>query len=284
MEHEKLFDEISTKLQELSHREDGQPAPQRVDRIQSQLRQFQSDLAETQNEFRQRIKSLESISIVGSEPQQKMKVLSEQLQQERNLNTKLNSDLAQSLEMNLKLQLEIQEIRARFLQSQLDEKKHNQSLQEKIKFLMQDLELEKALKQEAAIEYEKAKSRWQADSESQNLEKKEIEDQVQMKSLEIEKLNQDIESLSQSLVEIQDSTKSQNDQMKNYVAAAESKINDLKNILDKKSIESQDYYNHLQQALTQLQIFQQENMQLKSYIQKMNAYLEQKTASISAQI
>ncbi len=280
MEHEKLFDEISTKLQELSHRDDN-PAMPRVDRIQSQLRQFQSDLVETQNEFRQRIKSLESISVGSTESQQKLKIISEQLQQERNLNTKLNSDLAQSLEMNLKQQLEIQEIRARYLQSQLDEKKHQQSLQEKMKFLLQDLELEKALKQEAAIEYEKAKCRWQADSESQILEKKEVEDQLEMKNLEVQKLNQDIESLSHSLSEIQDSTKNQNEQMKNYISAAETKISDIKNILDKKSMESQDYYNHLQQALTQLQIFQQENMQLKIYIQKMNAYLEQKTTALT---
>lgn len=250
MEHEKLFDEISTKLQELSHHSEVQ-SPMRADQLQTQLRQFQSDLLETQSEFRLKIKNLESMATGSTDSQQKLKVLTEQLQQERNLNTKLNSDLAGSLEMNLKLQLEIQEVRARFMQWQVSEKKHTQSLQEKIKSLQQDLELQEALKDETMIEFEKAKSLWQSEQEG----------------------------FSASLVEIQESAKQQSDQMNDYVTAAEAKIADLKNILDKKSIESQDYYNHLQQALTQLQIFQQENLQLKSYIQKMNSFFEQRANS-----
>jgi len=61
----------------------------------------------------------------------------------------------------------------------------------------------------------------------------------------------------------------QSESMRQLTSTAERKLVELKLALDKKIIESNDYYSHLQQALTQIQILRQENTALKDYIQKL---------------
>ncbi len=45
----------------------------------------------------------------------------------------------------------------------------------------------------------------------------------------------------------------------------------MKVALDRKAIESNDYYSHLQQALMQIQVLRQENAALKEYVSKLTA-------------
>lgn len=275
-DHEKLFDEISHKLSELSHREDQiLPHQQKLDRMQTQIRKFHSELQETQDEFRNKIRSLENVSISQNEVNQKMKAFTDQLNQERSLNTKLNADLAKSLEISLQLQLEIQGLKARALQSQNEEKKFSHSLSEKLRAAQKDLELAIVVKDELAIEFEKAKNNFSIENQEAIRRQEGLEDVINEKNQMIEKLNNEIGSLSESLNEIEKGAIQQNEAMKNLMTVAENKIVEMKLALDKKSIESQDYYGHLQQALTQLGMLKQENSSLKDYIHKVNSYLQQ---------
>jgi len=278
-DHEKLFDEISYKLSELSHREEIQPQQQKLEKMQTQIRKFHSELQDTQDEFRNKIRSLENVTVNQSEFNQQMKVMTEQLNQERNLNTKLNADLGKSLEISLQLQLEIQGLKARSNQMQNDEKKYSYSLNEKIRHLQQELELSTAFKDEMAIEFEKAKVKFSNENQEFKGRQSALESVVEEKNKNIAALNEEIESLSESLNEIEQAALQQNDAMKNLMSVAENKIVEMKLALDKKCLESQDYYNHLQQALTQAGMLKQENSNLKDYIQKVNVYLQQQQTS-----
>jgi regulator of replication initiation timing len=62
---------------------------------------------------------------------------------------------------------------------------------------------------------------------------------------------------------------------------AEKKIVELKMGLDKKMAEAQDYYSHLQQALSQVSILRQENSALKDYISKLTNLHQQTQAAPS---
>ena len=275
-EHEKLFDEISHKLNELSLREEiVQPQQQKLERMQIQMKKFHSELQGSQDELKQKIRSLENVHVAQTELNQQLKAISDQLQQERMINNKLNADLAKSLEISLQLQLEIQGLKARSQQSQNEEKKYSHSLLEKLKFIQNELELSNALKEELSIELAKAKSSYQRESEQWQKENAELTQLTRDNQFTIEKMGQEIESLSHSLGDIEDSAMDQNDAMKNLMTVAENKIVELKMAFDKKNIESQDYYNHLQQALTQASLSKQENLSLKDYIQKVNIFLQQ---------
>lgn len=274
--HEKLFDEISLKLNELSHKDDQiLPHQQKLEKMQTQLKKFHHELQDTQDEFRQKLRSLEGVQFNQHEISGQLKTLNDQLNQERTINTKLNADLAKSLEISLQLQLEIQGIKARTVQIQNEEKRYSQSLSDKLKAVQNDLELTMALKDELALELSKAKSSYQKDNENLEAQKSELMHAIEEKDAMIEKLNHEIESLSQSLNEIEESGVQQNSAIKNLMTVAENKIVELKMALDKKEIESQGYYSHLQQALTQASLLRQENQNLKDYIQKVNLYLQQ---------
>ena len=274
--HEKLFDEISLKLNELSHKDDQiLPHQQKLEKMQTQLKKFHHELQDTQDEFRQKLRSLEGVQFNQHEMSSQLKNLNEQLNQERTINTKLNADLAKSLEISLQLQLEIQGVKARTVQIQNEEKRYSQSLNEKLKTVQNELELAMALKDELTLELSKAKSSFQKDQENLDAQKAELLHAIEEKDSMIEKLSHEIESLSQSLNEIEESGVQQNSAIKNLMTVAENKIVELKMALDKKEIESQGYYSHLQQALTQASLLRQENQNLKDYIQKVNLYLQQ---------
>lgn len=293
---EKLFDEICSKLNELSHRDDSlAPQSQKIEKMQHQIKRFQDDLQGSHQELRDKIRSLETLQVSQNDMGAQLKQLTDQLQNERTMNTKLNADLAKSLELSLQLQLEIQSLKARTSQVQNEEKKFSQALQDKLKMAQRDFELVSALKDDMALEFNKAKFNFQSENERWEQEKKIMQQQLehlQSQKDELLKANQDlleslnkkdqeiqehivqIEKLSQSLNEMEGSAQDQQNVLKNLMEVAEGKIVEMKLALDKKTLESQDYYSHLQQALTQSSLLKQENAQLKEYINKVSVYFQ----------
>lgn len=292
MEHERLFDEIYGKLQELSHRDTptGERYQERLEKMQMQVKRTQEELKAAQHEIQEKIKSLDSISFAQNDMNREIRRLSEQLDQERMNNSKMSTDLAKSLELNLKLQFEIEEIRSKANQAISEEKKHNNFLQDKVKNLSHEFDLSQALCHETRLELAKAKEKFSFESSNWAQEKKtlqvEIEDHQlaqQEKMVQIESLREElgfkleeIQNIKESLSQFESHADQQNEMMKTLSEVAEKKIIELKLALDKKSLESQDYYSHLQQAMTQVHVLRQENAALKDYISKLTALHQQK--------
>src|SRR5687768_17361391 len=96
--HEQLFDEICNKLNELSHRDNSlAPPSQKIEQMQMQIKKFREDLLVSHEELRDKIQSIENVQFSQNDINKQLKQLSEQLQNERALNTKLNTDLSTSL-------------------------------------------------------------------------------------------------------------------------------------------------------------------------------------------
>lgn len=272
-DHEKLFDEICGKLNELSSRTDSYNSADRIEKMQTHLRKSQEELKSAQQEIQDKIKSLDNIGLSQSDIGRDFKKLSEQLDQERMSSSKLSTDLAKSLELNLKLQFEIEEVRSKMSQALNEEKKHNQYLNEKNKNLNHELELSQALSNETKLEINKAKDRiltLQANVE-EHIHNVDQRDQLinQLKS-EMETRAEEIRNLTDSLIEFEVHSRAQTEALKQLSEAAEKKMIELKMGLDKKGIECQDYYSHLQQAMSQVAILRQENSALKDYINKLS--------------
>ncbi len=310
-EHEKLFDEISNKLNELSQRyQDGptaEEAPsqqQRLERMQDQLKKFRTDMQGNNNEMIEKIKSLENVNFSQNEITGQLRQITEQLNHERMTNSKLSADLAKSLELCLQLQLEIQGLKARSMAIQTEDKKFSNSLIEKNRVLQRELDLSQALKGEMAMEMAKAKSAMQREQQtwvetSQGLQSQiaelnkekaemlasieELNGMMDEKDLQIANLSMDIEKISTSFNEVESSAVQQSDVLKNLMAVAETKIVEMKLALDKKHSEAADYYSHLQKALAQVNVLAQENMTLKDYVNKLNYYHQQTQAVQQAQ-
>lgn len=311
-EHEKLFDEISNKLNELSQRyQDGSPveeAPsqqQKMERMQGQLKRFQSDMQGTNEELLEKIKSLENVNFSQNEITGQLRQITEQLNHERMMNSKLSADLAKSLELCLQLQLEIQGLKARAMAIQTEEKKFSNSLIDKNRSLQRDLELTQVLKDEITMEMAKAKAAMQREQnswtekeqqligtvEGLNKEKsemlfsiEELNGMIDEKDQQILTLTQEFEKMSSSLNEVEHSAIQQGDVLKNLMTVAESKIIEMKLALDKKHSEAADYYSHLQKALAQVSVLNQENITLKDYVAKLNYYHQQTQAIQAANI
>ncbi|AHI06905.1 hypothetical protein BDW_12025 [Bdellovibrio bacteriovorus W] len=297
-EHEKLFDEICNKLNELGNAQGEEVVTEqpKYEKMQVQMKKFHSELQGSQEELREKIKSLENVSYGPETLDAQLKQLVDQLSAERANNTKLSADLARSLELSLQLQLEIQGLKARAMQMQSEEKKYSQALFDKNRALQRDLELNLALKDETAMELAKAKSAFAKEhehwveqknqfelyiqslkDEKQSLEGQieELKTEVQARDEEIVSLNEEIEKISTSFSEVEASAQQQNEVLKNLMSVAETKIIEMKLALDKKALEAQDYYSHLQQALPQLNVLKQENGALKEYVAKLNYYHQQ---------
>lgn len=299
-EHEKLFDEISGKLSELSQKSEvhlkQDQWSERIEKMHQNLRISQEELKATQSELQEKIKSFDSMSFIQNDINQDIKKLSEQLQTERMTNSKLSTDLAKSLELNLKLQFEIEEIRAKANNLVVEERKMNQFLSEKNKSLSTELELAQALQNETRLELSKAKDRFLLEQErwlenKKNLETKQTEQQqlIDEKNMKLEEeqlltqnQKQEIDRLNLILNDFENHAIKQNEAMKNLSNVAEKKLIELKLALDKRTIESQDYYGHLQQGLTQIQVLRQENSALKDYISKLSALHQTRTPEARA--
>ena len=308
-EHEKLFDEISNKLNELSHRYQdgltGEEVPsqqQRLERMQGQLKRFQTGMEGTNVDLLEKIKSLENVNFSQNEITGQLRQITEQLNHERQMNSKLSNDLAKSLELCLQLQLEIQGLKARAMAIQTEEKKFSNSLIEKTRNLQRDLELTQVLKDEITLEMAKAKAAMQRQENAWTEKEAQLLSQIEVLNSEktqmlasIEELNgiiddkdgqilllsQEFEKMSVSLNEVEGSAIQQGDVLKNLMTVAESKIVEMKLALDKKHSEAADYYSHLQKALSQVSVLNQENITLKDYVAKLN-YYHQQTQAIQA--
>lgn len=286
-EHERIFEEICGKLNELSRRSDilnDDSWSGKIERMQTQLKRSQDELKSAQSEIQEKIKNFDSMSLPASDVSSDLRRATEQLDAERSTNSRLSADLAKSLELNLKLQFEIEEMKSKANQIISEERKHNQYLAEKNKAMAHEMELVQALNSEVRSELVKAKESIQVETEAFHLEKESLLSNLQEQSNLIasqnEKLQQaealleqkqnEIASITESLSEFETHSLQQNEAMKNLSGVAEKKIIELKMALDKKSLESQDYYSHLQQSLAQSAILKQENVALKEYISKIS--------------
>lgn len=357
-DHESIFNQICNQLNDLSPgQKNASIEPQqksnspRIEIMQNQMKKFNSDLIESQEEIKSKIKNLGNVQFGYESMDQQLRQLSEQLTVERGLNSKLSADLARSLEVSLQLQLEIQNLKTKTTQSLSEEKKFSQTLQDKLKNLQRDFELSQALKDESALELAKAKNAFQRESQNfesrikileENLQKQKeefqnakdqledqlkieketrieiehklsaqleglqieldsvksqghehlerikaqhdneiqetvefFEKQIEQKDAEIKLLNDKIEEIQNAFSEVEGSAQKQQEVLNNLMSVAEGKIVEMKLALDKKSIEAQDYYSHLQQALAQLAVTKQENLSLRDYAQKLNFYHQQ---------
>ncbi|WP_413288877.1 hypothetical protein [Bdellovibrio sp. HCB337] len=309
-EHEKLFDEISNKLNELSQRyQDGttpEEAPsqqQRLERMQDQLKKFRTDMQGNNDEMIEKIKSLENVNFSQNEITGQLRQITEQLNHERMMNSKLSADLAKSLELCLQLQLEIQGLKARSMAIQTEEKKFSNSLIDKNRSLQRDLELTQVLKDEIAMEMAKAKGSMQREQNSWAAKEQELQAAIEVvnkekaamlttieelnammddKDLQIATLSQEMEKISAAFNEVEGSAVQQSDVLRNLMSVAETKIVEMKLALDKKHSEAADYYSHLQKALAQVSVLNQENITLKDYVNKLN-YYHQQTQALQAQ-
>ncbi|KYG66112.1 hypothetical protein AZI86_03345 [Bdellovibrio bacteriovorus] len=306
-DHEKLFDEICSKLNELSTHGsgDGLPPQPKYEQMQVQMKKFHSELQGSQEVLLEKIKTLENVSYGPETLDSQLKQLADQLSAERANNTKLSTDLAKSLELSLQLQLEIQGLKGRALQMQNEEKKYSQALFDKTRVLQRDLDLNHALKEETAMELAKAKHAFakeqelweqqrdvfEADIQALKTQKFDLEQVLEEtrstlaeREVTISSLNEEIEKISTAFNEVETSAAKQNDVLKNLMSVAETKIIEMKLALDKKSLEAQDYYSHLQQALTHLGVLKQENAALKEYVAKLNYYHQQTQQAQQAQM
>ncbi|MEI7973749.1 MAG: hypothetical protein WCH11_05215 [Bdellovibrio sp.] len=285
-DHERLFEEICGKLNELSQKGDALEDTiwnDQLEKMQTQLRRSQDELKAAQTEIQEKIRNFDNLNVGNPDSTSELKRLGDQLEQERASNSKLAADLAKSLELNLKLQFEIEEVKSKANQIIGEERKHNQYLSEKLKTLNHEMELVQALNTEVRGELVKAKEKFQQDCEEMRLEKgsllqtldeqKNQLDEQNAKISEIEQLLEtkqiEIRGISSSLQEFESHSLKQNEALKSLSSVAEKKIVELKVALDKKGIECQDYYSHLQQALAQSAILKQENAALKEYIAKL---------------
>lgn len=297
-DHERLFDEICGKLNELSHKSQNETSPEKgaeLSKIHHQLKRSQEELRNARNELNEKIKSMGNLTHAQQDASQELRKLSDQLEQERIANSKISTDLAKSLELNLKLQFEIEEIRTRANLLVSEERKHNQFLIEKNKTLASELELAQALQHEARSELTKAKEKFLAEQTSWFNLRAEMEEktketaqqidnlEVQIEELKISVRNKEDESIqfAETLRDFEQHSIQQNMMMKNLSEAAEQKMIELKMSYDRKTIECQDYYSHLQQALTQNQVIRQENAALKDYIAKLSALHQAKAKEVS---
>jgi len=248
VDHDRLFDEIAGKLNELSNYSDNTPTD-RFEKMQTQLKRSQDELRQAQAEIQERIRSMDSMNFTTDDLTREIRRISEQLDQERMNNSKLSTDLAKSLELNLKLQFEIEEVRSKAAQVLNEEKKHNQFLQDKIKNVNHELDLSQALCNETRLEFAKAKEKFHQENQVWAAEKRQFHEQLAEQISDIEQKNQSFEALkkdletksselaqlSESLLEFEEQAFQQNEVMRNLTQVAEKKMIELKLALDKKN-------------------------------------------------
>lgn len=295
---DRLFDEIAGKLNELSGNKPVESPGERFEKLQAQLKRSQEDWKQAQTNLHERMQNFEQFSNSQNELGQEISRLSKLLEQERANNSRTSGDLAKALELNLKLQFDIEEVRTKAGQLVAEERKHNQFLVEKNRTLAAELELSQAMNQEVRLEFGKAREKFLQDQNNWTEEKNSLQAQLKTQSEEFEAANmridevedlsrrqvtdivqktdelyrqsEEIRALTETLRGFEEHAAMQNESMRQLTSTAERKLVELKLALDKKIIESNDYYGHLQQALTQVNILKQENAALKEYIQKLS--------------
>jgi hypothetical protein len=153
-----------------------------------------------------------------------------------------------------------------------------------------ELDLAQALANETRLELAKAKEKFQLENQNWQNEKRALQmvSQDHVASMEEKKQqilelqnqinlkNEELTNTNESLGQYEAHTFKQHDMLKTLSDVAEKKMIELKLALDRKTIESQDYYSHLQQAMTQIHVLRQENGALKDYIAKLTALHQHK--------
>lgn len=253
-EHEKIFNEICHKLNELSQDEDQKNSKDRVvqlDKMQNQLKNFQIELVSNHEDMKLKIESLEKMTTSNSDLTQKVKELTDLLNQERSHNSKLSTDLARSLDLSLKLQLEIQEIKTKAIQAQMDDRKQYLENYENIQF-----------------DFQKEKGRLLEMNQGLTGELKQKQEQIQT-------LEGKINELESSMMEVEGHSQEQAETIKHLMTVAENKIVELKLNSDRIQSELDNVNGQFEQTKTQTEILKKENIALKDYINKMTAFQQQ---------
>lgn len=256
-EHEKIFNEICSKLNELSQVEENKSSKDRVaqlEKMHTQIKNFQFDLMATHEDMQLKIHTLEQMTTSNSDLTIRVQELTELLNQERAHNSKLSTDLARSLDLSLKLQLEIQEIKTRALQAQIEDRKIHQDHYESFKYKVTQEKNDLYRTQE------------------------ELLNQLKLKEEQIEILNQKTNDLETGMGELDKTTIEQGETIKHLMAVAENKIVELKLSLDRANNDLLNVNGELTQVKTQVDLFKQENYSLKDYINKMTVYQKQMLA------
>ena len=252
--HEIIFDEICTKLNELSQVEDNKSAKDKVaqlEKMQDQIKNFQYDLMATHETMQLKIQTLEQMTTSNSDLSVRVQELTDLLNQERSLNSKLSTDLARSLDLSLKLQLEIQEIKTRSLQAVLEDRK-------------QYLENFEAMK----IKLTKDNAQISFTNDTLAGELKIKEEQIAELTLKINDLESGMQQLGESKIE-------QEETIAHLVSVAENKIIELKLSLDGKTADLNNIEGQMSKIQVQMELFKKENVSLKDYINKMTVYQKQ---------
>ncbi|WP_409478148.1 hypothetical protein [Pseudobdellovibrio sp. HCB154] len=253
-EHEKIFNEICHKLNELSQDEDQKNSKDRVvqlDKMQNQLKNFQIELVSNHEDMKLKIETLEKMTTSNSDLTMKVKELTDLLNQERNHNSKLSTDLARSLDLSLKLQLEIQEIKTKAIQAQMDDRKQYLENYENIQF-----------------DFQKEKGRLLEMNQGLAGEIKQKQEQIQM-------LEGKINELEAGMMEVEGHSQEQAETIKHLMTVAENKIVELKLDSDRIQSELDNVRGQFEQSKTQTEILKKENIALKDYINKMTAFQQQ---------
>jgi len=256
-EHEKIFNEICNKLNELSQVEETKSSKDRVtqlEKMHNQIKNFQFDLMATHEDMQHKIQTLEQMTTSNSDLTVRVQELTEMLNQERAHNSKLSTDLAKSLDLSLKLQLEIQEIKTRALQAQIEDRKIHQD------------------------HFESFKNKATHEKNDLYRTQEELLNQLKIKEEQIEILNQKTNDLEAGMGELEKTTIEQGDTIKHLMAVAENKIVELKLSYDRAQNDFLNANGELTQAKTQVDLYKQENYSLKDYINKMAVYQKQMLA------
>lgn len=250
-EHEKIFNEICDKLSELTQSEENKVSKDRVgqlEKMHNQLKNFQVDLMNNHEDMKLKIESLQKMTSSNSDLTIRVQELTEMLNQERTHNSKLSTDLARSLDLSLKLQLEIQEIKSKAMQAQIDDRKQYMDNYENVQFEFQ--------KQKTAL------------LDTNN----DLMDDLKAKEAQIQDLNNKINELEKSVTEVTTTTQEQADTINHLMTVAEGKIVELKLSLDRAYADIENNKGQNSQFVAQIEILKKENFMLKDYINKMSQF------------
>ena len=250
-EHEKIFNEICDKLSELTQSEENKVSKDRVgqlEKMHNQLKNFQVDLMNNHEDMKLKIESLQKMTSSNSDLTIRVQELTEMLNQERGHNSKLSTDLARSLDLSLKLQLEIQEIKSKAMQAQIDDRRQYMDNFENVQFEFQ--------KQKTAL------------LDTNN----DLMDDLKAKEAQIQDLNNKINDLEKSVTEVTTTTQEQAETINHLMTVAESKIVELKLSLDRAYADIENNKGQNAQFVSQVEILKKENFMLKDYINKMSQF------------
>lgn len=252
--HEQIFNEICIKLNELSQSDDTKSSKDKViqlEKMQNQLKNFQFDLMTNHEDMKLKIEALEKMTVSNSDLSTKVQELTELLNQERASNSKLSSDLAKSLDLSLKLQLEVQEIKGKAMQAQMEDRKQYLENCENIQFDFQ--------RQKSAL----------IETNTQ------LKNDLKAKEEQIKELNQKINEIEANMNNVEQTSNEQKETIQHLMTVAENKIVELKLSFDKAAAERDNLMGQNKQTLAQVEVLKQENFALKDYINKMSAYQQQ---------